>query len=122
MIDSEHKFKRAMRRMIKRIINGQSPLPDNPSREDYEVLTECIKAEYILSLQDEDLTIRTMDGCPHPVPNCEVIPLKGLAFLKPDKAELYARISIWLSIFALLISVLTNLTEIVQNVRLLIGL
>ena len=124
MIKSEREFTREMRKTILRIANGQSPFHNPATDDDSEVIAECINHGYLLSKHplENGAVLRTMDGKAHPDVNTTVIPLKGLAFLKPDRTRTYARVSLWLSIAALLVSILSNLPEIFESVRMLIDL
>ena len=128
MINSAHAFEAAMKKMVRNIANGERYLSSPPTRDELEVLTECIKQGYLLSLSDANggTVLRTMDGTPHPMANTEVIPLKGLVFLKPDRAQRRSIVALIVSIcaaaislMALLVGLLANLDQIVQNVELL---
>lgn len=116
MIKSERSFKRQMRIMIRRVSNGLGPYSSaEPTRDDLEVLTECISQGYLLS-SEENVT-RTLDGTPHPGHVDSFVPLKGLAFLKPDRTALRSKIALWISFIALLISLLSNLSTIHHNLN-----
>lgn len=121
MIKSERAFTAAMRKMIICIIKGKSPLHNPPTDDDYEVLAECINRGLLLSSDQlkNGTVMRTMDGKAHPAVNANIVPLKGLAFLRPDRTKLRANIALALSIIAIFISVLSNFSAIVDNVRLI---
>ncbi len=118
MIKSEKEFKREMRKAIRRVTKGLSPYnSEHPTREELEVVTECISQGYLLSLNNDDSVLRTLDGNPHPTFISSVVPLKGLSFLKPDRTILRSKIALWFSFAALLISLLSNLSTIYQNLN-----
>lgn len=115
MIKTEKEFNNAMREMIIRVTKGEYPYTSNPpSRDDLEVLSECISRGYLLSMDASSL--RTMDGAPHPTLNKDVVPLKGLSFLNPDRTEKRSITALWISIVAVAISFFSNLPVIVHNV------
>ncbi len=85
MIRSQREYKRAMRKMIKRVQSGEIIDSWNESFEDMEILADCILAGYINGEVFHDgEVIRTMDGKIHPTIFNSHIPLKGLAFLRPQ--------------------------------------
>ena len=124
MIKSEREFIIEMQNTILRVANGESPFHNPATDDDSEVIAECINQGYLLSNSplDEGTVLRTMDGKAHPDVNTSVVPLKGLAFLKPDRTRLYAKVSLGLSIAALLVSILANLPEILGSLRMLADL
>ncbi len=92
MIKNQKDYEKAMRAMIRRVQNGDPPVDKHASIEDMEILADCIKAGYINgttthfsahSQKEEEL--RTLDGKMHPKVYNNVIPLKGLVFLNPQK-------------------------------------
>ena len=117
MIKSERTYYKEMRRMIRRVLKGEEPLPKDPTREDLEILTECVSRGYLLNMDSRDEVLRTADGRPHPIVDLSVVPVKGLAFLRPDRTQLKSTIAIWVSIAAMLISLFANLSAIIQNVN-----
>lgn len=123
MIKSERAFTKAMRKMISNIADGKSPYHDPPTDDDCEVLAECISRGLLLSAAplDGGNVLRTMDGKAHPMVNTQVVPLKGLAFLHPDRTRLRANIALSLSTIAILVSVLVGLPQIISSVKLLIN-
>lgn len=85
MIRSQREYKRAMRKMIRRIQSGEEIDSWRESSEDMEILADCILAGYVNGeLKDDGKTLRTMDGKIHPIVFNSHIPLKGLAFLHPQ--------------------------------------
>ena len=118
-----------MQKMIQSVINRRSPLPTNPSREDLEILTECIESGYLFSRNARDgKVLRTMDGMPHPIVDMDAVPFKGYMFLAPTPEERRSKLTISISIFAAAISVLalvcsllTGLDQIITNVQMLIS-
>ena len=128
MIKSARNFESAMKSMVRHIANGEPYLSSPPTRDELEVLTECVKKGYLLSLSDAEgaSVMRTMDGMPHPEVNTTVVPLKGLMFLKPDRTQRRSIAALVVSICAAVISLvalaaemLTNLDRIVGNLELL---
>jgi hypothetical protein len=128
MIKTAHDYEAAMKSMVRHIANGEPYLSSPPTRDELEVLTECVKKGYLLSLSDEEGTsvMRTMDGMPHPEVNTTVVPLKGLMFLKPDRTQRRSIAALVVSICAAAISLIalfaelvTNLDRIVENLELL---
>ena len=116
MIKSEKEFKREMRKIIRRVANGLSPYSsDEPTREELEVVAECVSQGYLLSFTDNSSVMRALDGTPYPDLIDSVVPLKGLSFLKPDRTVLRSKIALWFSFAALLISLLSNLSTIYHN-------
>lgn len=124
MIKTERQFVCEMRKMIRRVINGENALHNPPTPDDVEVLAECINCGYLLPLDSSnaDAVNRTLDGTPHINLNTAVVPLKGLAFLRPDRTRLRANVAIFLSAVAIVVSILSDLTEIVGTIRCLICL
>lgn len=124
MIKSERAFTKAMRKTIRCVANGQSPFHSPATDDDSEVIAECINHGYLLSNSplENGIVLRTADGKAHPDVNTTVVPLKGLAFLKPDRTRAYAKVSLGLSIAALLVSILANLPEILGSVQMLASL
>lgn len=120
MIKTEKEFTNEMRKMIRKVSSGENPFHTPPTRDDIEVLAECINRGYLLSLDNRN-NDRTLDGKPHLNLITDVVPLKGLSFLNPDRTRLRANIAIGLSAAALLVSILSNLTKIVGSIHFLIG-
>lgn len=103
------------------MIDGKYPLPENPTRQDLEVLAECVTRGYLLQKgADQDFS-RTMDGIPHLAVDMSVVPVKGLAFLHPDRTRLKSTVALWVSISALAVSLLSNLNAIAQSISWLIS-
>lgn len=102
MITTEWQYKEAMRQMIRRVQRGEVVNAECRTREEAEVLTDCIKCEYIIGNTKEPF--RTLDGKAHPEIESDVIPLKGIIFLenKPDWEFLVPTI---ISVIALLVSI-----------------
>ena len=68
MIRSQREYKRAMRKMIRRIQSGEEIDSWRESSEDMEILADCILAGYVNGeLKDDGKTLRTMDGKIHPI-------------------------------------------------------
>ena len=66
MIRSQREYKRAMRKMIRRIQSGEEIDSWRESSEDMEILADCILAGYVNGeLKDDGKTLRTMDGKIH---------------------------------------------------------
>ena len=109
MIRSQREYKRAMRKMIRRIQSGEEIDSWRESSEDMEILADCILAGYVNGeLKDDGKTLRTMDGKIHPIVFNSHIPLKGLAFLHPQIDWKFIIPTI-ISIIALLCSLLGSL-------------
>ena len=108
MIKTAHDYEAAMKSMVRHIANGEPYLSSPPTRDELEILTECVKKGYLLSLSDEEgaSVMRTMDGMPHPEVNTTVVPLKGLCAAA-------------ISLIALFAELVTNLDRIVENLELL---
>ena len=115
MISSERAYYRAMRRMIRCVMNGKNPLPCNPTREDYEILAECINQGYLFQLGNKTDVLRTVDGMPHPTVDLSAVPVKGLAFLRPDRTRLKSTLALCISAIALAISFLANMPAIISS-------
>lgn len=82
-IKTDRDFINAMRTMVKRVRDGSPALPENPTHQDLEILTECINQGYLLSRYEKNgqKVLRTMDGVPHPSNIEGVVPLKGFIFI-----------------------------------------
>ena len=104
MIRSQREYKRAMRKMIRRIQSGEEIDSWRESSEDMEILAGYVNGE----LKDDGKTLRTMDGKIHPIVFNSHIPLKGLAFLHPQIDWKFIIPTI-ISIIALLCSLLGSL-------------
>lgn len=124
MIKTEKAFLKEMRRMIRCVSEGKDPLHSPPRQEDYEVLAECINRGYLLSAGNfkGGNVVRSLDGSPHPMYNPNVVPLKGLSFLKPDRTRLRANIALVISFAALFVSILANSQAIVETIRSILDL
>lgn len=135
MIKSEREYKKAMRDMIRRVQSAKNADEINDATltmEEAEILTDCILEGYVRGKVEEELsngrviTLRTLDGKAHPEIYNTVIPLKGLAFLKPENTALKATIAICasviaslVSISALFVSLLSSLDKILVNLEIL---
>ena len=85
MIRSQREYRKAMRKMIRRVQCGEEIDARKESIEDMEILADCISAGYINGeLEHDGKSIRTLDGKIHPIVFNSHIPLKGLAFLHPQ--------------------------------------
>lgn len=85
MIRSQREYKKAMRKMIRRVQSGEKINSWEENFEDMEILADCISAGYINGeLEEDGKPIRTLDGKIHPIVFNSYIPLKGLAFLHPQ--------------------------------------
>lgn len=126
MVKNQKGYIREMRSMIRRVQTlpkGESLNPFELSHEEAEILSDCIKNGYVIGTVtsfDKDTgreyELRTMDGKIHPELFNNVITPKGLAFLKPSKTDIKASIALIISILALLISFLSQLDRIIQNI------
>lgn len=134
MISSEKEYFAAMRNMIRKVRSGYVPAHD-ADHEELEVLAECIRQGYLLGKTtyiDEhgrEQELRTLDGKMHPEITNHVIPPKGLAFLSPNKTERKSNIALGVSIcavvislFAFIVTLLSNLDKIIENWDLLMTL
>lgn len=99
-IKTERDYIHQMRDMVQRVIDGKNPLPDNPTRQDLEILTECINQGYLFSAYEKDgkKVLRTLDGNPHPHVDMGAVPLNGYAFVN-KKLD-------WISILSIIISLI----------------
>lgn len=122
MLKSEKEFEKAMRKVIRSVLNEKYPPDSLSKREDLEVITECIEQGYLLSRYEKDgkKVLRTADGTPHPKVVTEIVPLKGLKFLSPDRTNLKSNIALILSALAFLVSLFANLDRIITNLSALI--
>lgn len=122
MIRNEKEYTKAMKKMILRVQNDGAPKDAESTIEEMEVLTDCIRAGYLIgtttftdSSTGAEIDLRTMDGKMHPeLLNNSVTP-KGLAFLKPNKANLKSNVAIVTSILATLISLLAFLVTLLSD-------
>lgn len=132
MISNEKEYKMAVRNMIKRVQNAKNIEElnriDMPA-EDREILFDCISEGFIrgkthdyLGKNREFRELRMQDGSARPEVYSTVITLKGLAFLKPDHTKARANIALAMSVAAFLVSILSNLDKITQNLQLLSNL
>lgn len=82
-----------------------------------EILMSCVKAGYLNGRYEENgLEFRTMDGKAHPeLLSTGITPL-GAAFLNPKNTEVKATIALVFSGIALLVSILSNLSSIKENI------
>ena len=121
MIKSEKRFKKEMRRMIRRVARGED-IQNNLSDQEREVLTECIEQGLLLSAcpLNNGKVIRVQDGTPRPNLNVQAVPLKGLSFLRPDWENVRSWIALALSIISLAISTLLNYGAIAETIRFLL--
>lgn len=111
MIRSQREYKRAMRKMIRRVQKGEEIDSWKESFEDMEILADCILAGYVNGeLEHNGKTVRTMDGKIHPIVFNSHIPIKGLAFLHPQFDWKFIIPTI-ISIIALLCSLLGPLNS-----------
>lgn len=123
MIKSERRFKREMRRMIRRVARGED-VQQNLSAQDCEVLTECIEQGFLLSSSAliNGKVVRVQAGTPRPSLNDQAVPLKGLAFLRPDWSSVRSWIALAISVISLAISTLLNYGAIAETIRFLLGI
>lgn len=138
MIRDQADYRKAMCDMIHRIQKAKSPEEINTmemSIEDAEILNDCIEngfvrgETYATNSNGKKFPLRTMDGKAHPEIYNTVITLKGLEFLKPNRAEARANLAIAISavagvvsIASLLVNALANLDKIVENFQFLTNL
>ena len=114
-IKTERAFNRAMRKMIRRVIDGHRPLPKNPTRDDLEVLAECVKRGFFCAVvTDESGEVpRNMVGVPMvDYIQEQAVLLPGLVFLHPDDTKVRANIALVISGLALLATVLLGIAEL----------
>lgn len=92
---------------------------DPPTSEELEVLTECINQGYLLPAGSDCDTkvMRSASGIPHPTYNKDVVPLRGLTFLRPDRTRLKANLALVFSAIAIIVSILSNAVEIAETCR-----
>ena len=125
MLKTDKDYTKAMKTMIRRIQAGDTPSSFIITAEDCEILAECIKAGYIngtttyTDINGNVSELRTCDGTIHPTIYNNIITLKGLEFLKPNYVEIKANLAIAISALALLISLLSNLDKIIENLKFL---
>lgn len=115
MIKSERQFNRAMRKMIRRVIAGKRPLPENPTRDDLEVLAECVKRGYIFSATTNERGEMPRNQLGVPIVDYiseQTFLLPGLVFLHPDDTKVRANIALVISGLALLSTVLFELIRL----------
>lgn len=115
MIKSERQFNRAMRKMIRRVIAGERPLPENPTRDDLEVLAECVKRGYIFSATTNERGEMPRNQLGVPIVDYiseQTVLLPGLVFLHPDDTKVRANIALVISGLALLSTVLFELIRL----------
>ncbi len=107
-IKTDRDFISAMRTMVKRVRDGLPALPENPTSQDLEILTECINQGYLLSSYEHngEKVFRTTDGLPHPKIIPGTVPLKGLAFIS-FKIDLKFFIPTLISLAALVVSIVS---------------
>lgn len=132
MIKTERGYRRAMKRMIKRVRSTDDIAELDSSKMDpldAEILYDCIAEGYIrgkltdtLGRDKHKIELRAMSGKALPEVYNNIITLKGLAFLKPDRTRLKANIALAISICAMLISLMANLDKVLLNLQLLKGL
>lgn len=126
MLKSERDYEKAIRKMLLRVQNVTSLeeiQPHQMSLEDAEILMDCIKQGYLVGkTEDNGIELRTLDGKAHPELLSSLITPKGFAFLKPKNTDMKATAAIVISSFALLISILSSLDKILENIRWLIDL
>lgn len=125
LLSTPAQYEEAMRDVIRRVQRGEISHAPNGSIEEMEVIADCIRLGYIngrLNLNGETEPFRTLDGKIHPEILNNHIPLKGLCFLQPDKTAQKAGAAMWLSLIALVVSILSNLDKILINLQMLIDL
>lgn len=107
--------------MIRRVARGED-IQNNLSDQEREVLTECIEQGLLLSAcpLNNGKVIRVQDGTPRPNLNVQAVPLKGLAFLRPDCENVRSWIALALSIISLAISTLLNYGAIAETIQFLL--
>lgn len=112
--------------MIKRVLNGEEAISAKRTREELEVAAECLERGYLYPasnqiMNDFGKVKRMMDFSPVPMVDRNSVPVKGLAFLKPDRSELRSKAALWISLGAFLISLLSNIDVIARNVTAMIS-
>jgi hypothetical protein len=118
-ITSQHQLNHAMRQMIRRVAHGGQALPENPTNLDKEVMAECISRGYLYqSPRKYGLEIhRDIFGVVYSEVDRSIVPLAGLAFLHPDRSIARSWAALTISAFALLVSILTNLPDILAVIQ-----
>ena len=112
MLKTKKDFEKAMRTMILRVQSGDTISDKTASIEDMEVLAECIRNGYIngrltSSTSHKSEEFRTLDGKIHPQIINNIIPLKGLIFLHPQKDGKFI-IPTAISLIALIVSIFNH--------------
>lgn len=139
MIKNEKEYRNAMKKMIRYVQSAKDISEIDPSKmndEESEILYDCIVEGYIRGKTSESFgnsgqikELRAISGKALPEVHSTLITHRGLAFLKPDKANKRSIIALWISIFAaiisalaLAVSILSNLDKIIENWHLFISL
>lgn len=120
MIKTVRAFKRAMREMIRRVANGERPLPENPTHTELEILAECVKRGYmsVCSVTEKGEIPRNQLGIPIVDYLSEPSVLyPGLVFLHPDRAEVRANIALIISTISLLSTLLPPLLRWISTLK-----
>ncbi len=123
-IRSMRGYNAAIRKMIRSVQRGYDPSRSTDTQE-LELLADCIRNGYLIGRVSSpdpktgvEHELRTLDGKMHPELFNQIVPPKGLAFLKPAASDIRSVIAICISVLALLVSLFANLDRIIQNVGL----
>lgn len=121
-ITSQRQLNQAMRQMIRRVANGEKALPENPTNLDREIAAECISRGYLYQSPRKNgrEVHRDLFGIVYSEIDNSIVPLEGLAFLRPDKSTARSWAALIISALALLVSILSNLSDILEGIRSLV--